>query len=212
VESLWNQKELTLVSDIYIRHFTVLLADGQKVVHYTERKNVQINAKNTNSVMNHNSRKKYEVLKMNYENLPTRVKQASDGEVARLCWCSGLVAVHYDEAAVYRVECENCGTLMTFKAPSHDWAIKMWNDMPAPVGNDESTKRNYSFKIDMDRANDLRIIRNFLEHMPKVYRLRNSNWVVVRDILMNGTSTSGCTSCCEKCRELGIDPYGYKLA
>jgi hypothetical protein len=59
--------------------------------------------------------------------------------------------------------------------------------------------------------NEMNIIKNFLRMMPKVYRERSDNWVVVRDILLSGTITAGMTSCIAKCRELGIDPYGYTL-
>lgn len=58
---------------------------------------------------------------------------------------------------------------------------------------------------------ELRILRNFINCMPNTYRKRNCNWVVVRDILMNGTSTAGRTSCIRKCVELDIDPYGYEV-
>jgi len=59
--------------------------------------------------------------------------------------------------------------------------------------------------------NELNILKNFLSMMPKVYRERNTNWIVVRDILLDGTSTAGRTSCIAKCRELGIDPCGHTL-
>lgn len=58
---------------------------------------------------------------------------------------------------------------------------------------------------------EIRLLKNYLSNMPKVYRFRNQNWVVVRDLLMTGTSHAGQTSCIMKCRELGIDPYGYDL-
>jgi hypothetical protein len=60
-------------------------------------------------------------------------------------------------------------------------------------------------------ADELKIVENFLYRMPKVYRKRHANHTVVRHILMAGTSTAGMTSCCIKCNELGIDPYGYNL-
>lgn len=63
----------------------------------------------------------------------------------------------------------------------------------------------------MTKKDELRIITNFLKCVKKVYRKQNQNWCVVRDILMNGTSTAGRTSCISKCYDLGIDPYGYKL-
>ena len=58
---------------------------------------------------------------------------------------------------------------------------------------------------------ELRILNNFLNMMTKAYRKRTINWVVVRDIFLIGTSTSGSTSCINKCKELGIDPYGYTI-
>lgn len=59
--------------------------------------------------------------------------------------------------------------------------------------------------------NEFKILENFIYMMPKTYRQRNANHVVARDILLRNTSTAGMTSCCIKCRELGIDPYGYDL-
>ena len=58
---------------------------------------------------------------------------------------------------------------------------------------------------------ELRILRNYLMMMPKAYRKRTVNWLVVRDILMRGTRTEGMTSCISKCIELGIDHSGYDL-
>lgn len=56
-----------------------------------------------------------------------------------------------------------------------------------------------------------RILINFINNMPKVYRKRNQNWQIVRDILLMGTSKSGMTSSIEKCIELKIDPYKYSI-
>ena len=63
----------------------------------------------------------------------------------------------------------------------------------------------------MDKEAELRILENFIYNMPKVYRARNANWCIVRDILLNGTSTAGSTSCRQKCIDLGIDPYARSL-
>ena len=63
----------------------------------------------------------------------------------------------------------------------------------------------------MEKAEALRILRNFISCMPKVYRQRYDNAVVVRDIILSGTRTAGRTSCNDYCRELGIDPYGHTL-
>lgn len=58
---------------------------------------------------------------------------------------------------------------------------------------------------------ELRIIKNFIAKMPKVYRKRNMNFTIVGDILTAMTSKDGMTSRCEKCKELGLDPYGYTI-
>lgn len=55
------------------------------------------------------------------------------------------------------------------------------------------------------------ILKNFINCMTKAYRLRTPNQAVVRDILLNGTSTAGQTSCIRRCIELNIDPDGYEL-
>jgi hypothetical protein len=59
--------------------------------------------------------------------------------------------------------------------------------------------------------NELLILENFIYNMPDKYRTYNRNYQIVGDILLRGTSTSGMTSCCEKCIELGIDPYSYSI-
>ena len=56
-----------------------------------------------------------------------------------------------------------------------------------------------------------RLLRNFISNMPKVYRKRHQNWVIVKEFLQLGTSKGGSTSSIEKCRLLNIDPYGYSL-
>ena len=66
-------------------------------------------------------------------------------------------------------------------------------------------------EIDNNKEMELRTLDNFIWHMPKVYRLRHMNYSVVHDILMQGTSTSGMTSCINKCVDLGIKPYDYKF-
>ena len=63
----------------------------------------------------------------------------------------------------------------------------------------------------MNKADELRILENFIDCMPNAYRKRNRNQAVVRDILLAGTSTMGSTSCYKKCLELGIDPDGYSI-
>ena len=63
----------------------------------------------------------------------------------------------------------------------------------------------------MSVDDELRVLANYIGAMPKTYRMRNSNWVIVRDIIMNRTRTAGCTSCMRECRRLGLDPDGYTL-
>jgi GH35 family endo-1,4-beta-xylanase len=58
---------------------------------------------------------------------------------------------------------------------------------------------------------ELRIVKNFIKNMSKSYRNVTQNWEVVQDILMARSSTAGQASCIAKCRELGIDPYGYEI-
>jgi len=73
---------------------------------------------------------------MNYDKLPTRGKEASDGVRTKKhgTTCGGRCYVFYDEARTYHVECEKCGTIVTYKTTSLDMAIKIWNDMPDAVG------------------------------------------------------------------------------
>ena len=56
-----------------------------------------------------------------------------------------------------------------------------------------------------------RLLRNFINHMPKTYRKQNQNWVIAKDFLQSGTSQGGATSSMKKCRLLGIDPDGFTL-
>jgi len=63
----------------------------------------------------------------------------------------------------------------------------------------------------MNKYDELRILNNYIHHMPKTYRQRNDNASIVHDILLSGTSTAGRTSCITKCRELGIDPYKHEF-
>ncbi len=60
-----------------------------------------------------------------------------------------------------------------------------------------------------DRERDLRILYNVDQIMGKEYAKTTINFMKVMNVLLGGTSTSGRTSCCEYCRKLGIDPYGY---
>lgn len=72
---------------------------------------------------------------INYNKLPTRGKITSDGEKTRNCACGGRCYVFYDEDRTYRVDCEHCGVIVTFKSSSQDKAIKIWNDIiPTAIG------------------------------------------------------------------------------
>ena len=70
---------------------------------------------------------------MEYDKLPSRGKATVDGEETRKCGCGGRCYVFYDEERRYRVECENCGTVVNYKTHSLDMAIKLWNDMPTAL-------------------------------------------------------------------------------
>lgn len=65
--------------------------------------------------------------------------------------------------------------------------------------------------IAYDVEYEIRLLKNYINKMPKVYRKRNVNWVIVRDLIMQGTSTAGRTSCITRCHDLGIDPWGYEV-
>lgn len=73
---------------------------------------------------------------INYDKLPSRGKEASDGEKTKNhgISCGGRCYVFYDENRWYHVECEKCGTLVKYRTNSLDLAIKIWNDMPDIVG------------------------------------------------------------------------------
>lgn len=73
---------------------------------------------------------------INYDKLPSRGKEASDGEKTKNHGesCGGRCYVFYDESRQYHVECEKCGWLVAFKTTSQDRAIKIWNDMPDCIG------------------------------------------------------------------------------
>lgn len=49
------------------------------------------------------------------------------------------------------------------------------------------------------------LVKRHLELMPKVYRKRNCNWVVVKHLTWHGCGYSHLI-----CEYLGVDPTGYK--
>lgn len=58
---------------------------------------------------------------------------------------------------------------------------------------------------------EYRLLECFISHMPKTYRKRNINWVIVQAFLQYYTNKAGSTSSIEKCRMLDIDPYGNEI-
>ncbi|MEG1365685.1 MAG: hypothetical protein RSC96_00555 [Oscillospiraceae bacterium] len=77
---------------------------------------------------------------------------------------------------------------------------------------DDCAPRAIKEIIEQQRAEikqiELRVLESFIRNMPKAYRKRTHNWVVVNDILLPAL---GQTSCIDKCKELGIKPFGYTL-
>jgi hypothetical protein len=65
--------------------------------------------------------------------------------------------------------------------------------------------------LNQQPSEELRLLKNYLHNKSKAYRQRTPNYVVVRELIMSGTSHAGMTSCIMKCHELGINPYGYDL-
>ena len=49
------------------------------------------------------------------------------------------------------------------------------------------------------------LVKRHLELMPKVYRKRHSNWVVVQRLTYHGSTYSGLI-----CEYLGVNPSGYE--
>ena len=62
-----------------------------------------------------------------------------------------------------------------------------------------------TFSSQEEKETIFKLINNHIELMLKVYRKRNSNWVIVKDLTHNGSGYSESI-----CRALGVDPYGYK--
>lgn len=66
---------------------------------------------------------------MNYDELPKRNKETSDGEKAINCQCGGRIYMAYLEREIYMPICEKCGYQKKFKANSVDRAIQYWNEL-----------------------------------------------------------------------------------
>ena len=61
------------------------------------------------------------------------------------------------------------------------------------------------FSSDEEKETVFDLIKNHIELMPKVYRKRYPNWVIVSDLTFNGRGYSVSI-----CRALGVNPYSYK--
>ena len=83
-----------------------------------------------------NTAKRIKADIINFDKLPSRGKETSDGEKAKNhgVTCGGRCYVFYDEDRQYHVECESCGVIVVYKSRSLDLAIKIWNDMPDAIG------------------------------------------------------------------------------
>ena len=62
-----------------------------------------------------------------------------------------------------------------------------------------------TFSSDEEKETVFNLIKNHINLMPKVYRNRYFNCVVVRDLTHNGMGYSESI-----CQALGVDPYGKK--
>ena len=62
-----------------------------------------------------------------------------------------------------------------------------------------------TFSSQEEKETIFKLIKNHIDLMPKVYRKRHINWVIVKDLTHNGSGYSESI-----CRALGVDPYGYK--
>lgn len=81
---------------------------------------------------------------MNYDELPNRNKETSDGEKAINCKCGGRIYMSYLERERYMPICENCGNLETRRATSHDEAIKSWNE--SRIREEHNSKSNDQYE------------------------------------------------------------------
>lgn len=69
----------------------------------------------------------------------------------------------------------------------------------------EDDKINTTFSSSEEKETVFKLIKNHIELMPKVYRKRYPNWVIVSDLTFNGRGYSESI-----CRALGVNPYGYE--
>ena len=69
----------------------------------------------------------------------------------------------------------------------------------------ESNEIITTFSSDEEKETVFNLIKNHIKLMPKVYRKRYPNWVIVSDLTFNGRGYSESI-----CRALGVNPYSYK--
>ena len=62
-----------------------------------------------------------------------------------------------------------------------------------------------TFSSEEEKETVFELIKNHIDLMPKGYRKRYFNWVMVRDLTHNGSGYSESI-----CRALGVEPYDYK--
>lgn len=106
-----------------------------------------------------------------------------------------------DQAGRYDYELRRAlkTVLEWYESPSYKWdlvATKQRGDIPYEETDPETEKR---------------ILRNFISSMPKVYRARNQNWVIVQTLITSGTNHAGHTSAIKECLRIGIDPDGFEI-
>jgi len=80
---------------------------------------------------------------MNFDELPRRNKETSDGEKTINCSCGGRIYMSYLERERYMPICENCGHLKKFRARSVDEAIRSWNESRIRAESKPETKDDY---------------------------------------------------------------------
>ena len=62
-----------------------------------------------------------------------------------------------------------------------------------------------TFSSEEEKETVFNLIKNHIDLMPKTYRKRYVNWVMVRDLTHNGSGYSQSI-----CRALGVSPNGFK--
>lgn len=62
-----------------------------------------------------------------------------------------------------------------------------------------------TFSSEEEKETVFNLIKNHISLMPKVYRKRYVNWVIVKHLTHNGSGYSESI-----CQALGVEPYGKK--